>query len=275
MSDANGIPTEVARDGDGNVIRRMQQADAASDLWHVEVFTYNTAGQQTEVYQPFEATGNARYTDEPQTPQSTSTYDPDTGRLTATTTAPGTADEATTYYHYDAYGRPTVITDPLGNTTRNAYDSHGNLTQTTDAAGHITKYSYDGNGNLTQLVQVDGAGNDIIQATYAYAGGRLVSSTDATGQSRYFAYDSAGNQTHSWHAWTNPDDANDQKTLLSVSAYDAEGHVIGSASTRSPAPTPAPTPTASPSSPPRPPIRMHGPATPTGSPSPPTTPRVR
>lgn len=124
------------------------------------------------------------------------------------------------------------MTDPLGHTTVNTYDSDNRLTQTTDAQGNVTRYVYDtSGGNLERVIQIDDAGREIVPSRFVYdTNGRLIETVDLNDVSRYFAYDDDGNQTHSWSVWQDdPDSPSAFKTLVSVTAYDTEGRVTGSA----------------------------------------------
>ncbi len=96
------------------------------------------------------------------------------GRLMRFTTAPGTADAATSQFAYDpatgmvtdsvgpdgnrftttytADGWVKSSTDPMGNTTSyDGYDEFGNPGSVTDPDGVTTTYTYDGHGNTTSM----------------------------------------------------------------------------------------------------------------------------
>ena len=125
---------------------------------------------------------------------------------------PSASTNATTKYAYDAAGRLTGVTDPLGHTKSDGYDATGDLTSATDPLGHVTRYSYDAAGQLT--ARTDGAGTvtsfgydaaghltGVIPASpqpavsYGYdAAGRMTTMHDGTGASTW-TYDSAGRVT--------------------------------------------------------------------------------
>ncbi len=91
----------------------------------------------------------------------------------------------------DAAGRQVALTDAEGNITRLAYDGEGRITAVTDALGNVTSVTYDGLGNITS--ETDALGN---VTAYAYGwDGQLTSVTDALGNVRTYAYDVAGNLT--------------------------------------------------------------------------------
>ena len=74
-------------------------------------------------------------------------YDPRSLR-TATTTAHGTADEATARTEYDGDGRVKETITPEGRATRLVRDPAGRVVAEEDAAGNVTRRSYDKAGHL-------------------------------------------------------------------------------------------------------------------------------
>ncbi len=126
--------------------------------------------------------------------------------VAAIAAAPALADNPRTLTTYDADGRVTATTDPLGNSTtfeyddagrRTAalghrmsysYDAAGHQTSSTDAKGNVTTFTYDSAGRLTRTDLPDGnhtlTGYDSL--------GRRISSTDAEGNLTRFAYDPQG-----------------------------------------------------------------------------------
>ncbi|MEU1623131.1 DNRLRE domain-containing protein [Streptomyces sp. NPDC005722] len=71
-------------------------------------------------------------------PDTTTTYDPDSGDV-ATVTAGG----QTISHSYDQLGREISYSDGAGNTTTSAYDALGRVVKTTDSAPSTTTYTYD------------------------------------------------------------------------------------------------------------------------------------
>ncbi len=140
-------------------------------------------------------------------------------------------------FTYDAAGRLTGITDPLGNLEAFSYDPENLLTGVTDRrgnsatisyitpaaspntrlpqtiakAGSTTGFAYDGSILTTTLT--DPNGNDW---TYAYDPGRLVRVADPAGNSTDFTWD--GNN--------NPLTQTDRNGNTSTFAYDALGNVL-------------------------------------------------
>jgi RHS repeat-associated protein len=86
------------------------------------------------------------------------TYDPER-RVTTYTNAAG----AVSIYEITEGQRAAVVTDALGNVTRNDYDPYGQLISRADPLGRITLWSHDEAGNLTAITRPDGS-----QVTAAY-----------------------------------------------------------------------------------------------------------
>jgi RHS repeat-associated protein len=116
----------------------------------------------------------------------------------------------TTSFGYDADGRPTTVTDPLGHVSRTSYDADGNPLTVTDALGHVTSYSYDADNERTKVTNPDstssgtGYNADGLPLTqtdgnnhttsYGYDGlNRLASATDPLHRTTSYHYDTAGN----------------------------------------------------------------------------------
>ena len=144
------------------------------------------------------------------------------------------ANDAVKHFAYDASGRLTQYTDPLGNMTRFEYDSSGRSVRqidpaggerrttydavfpqrpstVTDRAGRVTQYAYDALGRVQQVTAPGGAitryeydadGNltavvDPVGNRYESkydAMSRLVEETDPRGKKRQYTYDLAGNR---------------------------------------------------------------------------------
>ncbi|WP_326656724.1 LamG-like jellyroll fold domain-containing protein [Streptomyces sp. NBC_00385] len=145
---------------------------------------YNTFGQATEIKDPRN--------------QVTRTEVDRLGRTIAVTlpdytppggTAPLTAVSRTTY---DALGRPTTVTDPLGRATRYSYDQLGNLTSQTDPAAaapsQLQELSQPG---LLQESFTDLSGGGVSRYTWTPTGQQL-SATGPTGARTEATYDEIG-----------------------------------------------------------------------------------
>ncbi|HEX8216124.1 MAG TPA: hypothetical protein VF577_01550, partial [Allosphingosinicella sp.] len=104
-------------------------------------------------------------------------------------------------------GRPISITDPLDRTTTFAYDAHGRLTRVTAPLGNYVEYVYDENtdvrGNVTRTIRSSGTNPQstppvVTTATYSPTCANVVtcnlpiSTTDARGGVTNYEYD----QTH-------------------------------------------------------------------------------
>jgi RHS repeat-associated protein len=90
-------------------------------------------------------------------------YDPNWQR-TILREAAGTADDAWTFYGYDAAGNLTSIQDPRGSTTTFGYDERNRKIWMDDpigsdrnSSGHTMNWEYDGLGNTTKETRADNA----------------------------------------------------------------------------------------------------------------------
>jgi RHS repeat-associated protein len=168
----------------------------------------------------------------------------------------GNPSAYTTTYAYDALGRLTSVTDPLGHATTTTYDGDGNVVTSTDADGNATSSTYDADNELTKTTRADGSivataydadGNVTSQTdgaghvtSYVYdALNRLQSTTDPLGRKTSHGYDAAGNATTltdpSGETTTYSYDAANQMTSIAYSdgktpsatyTYDADGERI-------------------------------------------------
>jgi RHS repeat-associated protein len=107
--------------------------------------------------------------------------------------APGTADEANSYFAYDNVGNLLTAQDPRNNVTTNAYDVRDRLTSTTDALSHATSFTYDAHSNKLTTTK---ANSEVVTNVYDKLNRviqvrttRDASTTDV----RNSAYDAAGN----------------------------------------------------------------------------------
>lgn len=133
--------------------------------------------------------------------------------LMATTSAVGTADEATVSYTYDGFNNLASITDPFGRTTTFGYDNDGRKTVAQDALGNETRWIYDADGKL--LYQTDATGAKVFSATYT-ALGDVATETAGDGSVTTYAYDSHGLVT----SVTGPGSVTDTTT------YDSHGNAV-------------------------------------------------
>jgi RHS repeat-associated protein len=173
--DPNGHTTTVTWDSQGDV------ASITDPVGNKTTYSYNTLGQRVSMVSP---RGNV---------------------------AGGNPAQYTTSWVYDALGRLTQATDPLGHTSSQTYDGDGNVTSVTDARNNTTSYAYNADNELTQVTrpntttlqyghdldgnltsQTDGASH---ATTYAYdALNRVSSTTDPLNRTTSSTYDAAGNR---------------------------------------------------------------------------------
>jgi len=91
-------------------------------------------------------------------------------------------------YEYDALGRMTATTDPLGTTTRMYYDEVGNIIREVDPEGREKTFEYDQKGNLIKTT--DALGNVTL---FEYnTDGRVTKQIDPEGKEIRKAYDTNG-----------------------------------------------------------------------------------
>jgi RHS repeat-associated protein len=125
-------------------------------------------------------------------------------------------DHNTTSFAYDADGRKTSMTDPLGHTSTWAYDADGNVISATDRDGRTITSQYDADGALVlqTLYGADGSVLDTLTFTYDADGNLL---TAANSQGAYsFSYDGDGHITS----------VQEPFGLLLSFTYDADGNRV-------------------------------------------------
>lgn len=93
-----------------------------------------------------------------------------------------------TSYGYDAFGRPRLLTNALGQQSVTEYDREGRVTSVQDAAGNITQYRYDARGN--QVATTDALGN-VTRHVYDKAN-RRIATIDPIGVLTSTSYDADG-----------------------------------------------------------------------------------
>ncbi len=98
------------------------------------------------------------------------------------------ARNRTTSFGYDANGRPTTTTDPLGHTTSITYHPSGDVRYRTDALLRQTAYDHDPLGNLARITDARGG---ITWLEYT-PGGLTDNVVDANGNLTHYGYDAAG-----------------------------------------------------------------------------------
>jgi RHS repeat-associated protein len=212
QTDANGQATTTAYDSLGHPLT------VRDPLGHVTNYTYDVVGHSSTItdrdglsahfsYDPQDRL--VRFTD-PSGNATTFTYSPNCELCNPPTllTAIVEADNSTTNFTYDQFGRMTTIRDAMGAVYSATYDQQGRLVSVTDALGRTTRYSYDVLDRLTQktmgpatiLFTYDAVGKILtrrdaigVLTSYGYdAANRLVSLRNDDIGPKGFAYDSAG-----------------------------------------------------------------------------------
>jgi len=217
--DAYDNPTELVRDGSGNVLRRIERTGV--DVYRVTVTAYDLDNRPEVEYQPYVANGTGRFGAVPGgTPKTTTRYTAE-GRLWEVTDPLN----KTTRYEYYPDGNLKSVEDPRRKKTTNEYVD-GLLKRTVDATGNITEFDYLF-GQLIGTRQIDDQGRSVSESYFGYDfAGRLTSSTDANNVTRRFVYDEVGNQTLSYYHWVNPASSNDVRTVVARTVYDPENREI-------------------------------------------------
>ncbi|MGD9723617.1 MAG: putative Ig domain-containing protein [Pirellulales bacterium] len=245
VTDASGNPTEIVRDGYGNVERRIQRVlstgNAATNRYLVTVHRYDANDNQTHASVPFEVVGDgerfsagrnlAAHPGEPNFVasvwESISLFD-DKDNLLSSTDALG---NPTFYGNYDKHGNPGTVTDALARVTRNTYED-GRLTRTEDPEGGVTLFDYDQKGRLWHTTRIAPSGTPVT-TTFGYdTKGRLIYTIDPDGVTTNNIYDTKGNPILTYRVWDDPATGNGiqgdgtiDKTVLTRTEYDAENRV--------------------------------------------------
>jgi RHS repeat-associated protein len=222
VTDALGRITSNAYDANGNLTSSTDPAG------QVTTYTYDARGLQTTRTDPlgqitsyaYDASGNLASETDALGRVSTYSYDANGNRLTQSTTrsTAGGPETLTTRFTYDKANRLTETTHPDGSVTRVAYNAIGKQSVTTDPLGRETKFDYDDMGRLTRTTYPDGSSE-----TSAYdAEGRRTGSTDRAGRTTTSTYDPLGRLIET----IAPDGSRTRTT------YDAAGQILASTDAR-------------------------------------------
>ncbi|MCC7073298.1 MAG: lamin tail domain-containing protein [Deltaproteobacteria bacterium] len=152
-------------------------------------------------------------------------------RIATKVVAPGTADEATWSWSYNAAGEVETITDPLENVTAFEFDLLHRLASTIDPLMNETTRGYDDVGNLVLVTLPDAttitkaydsmrrltSRTDALEltTTFGYEDGNLTTITDAKSQVHAYDYDALDRRTR----LTFPDESFEEWS------YDAAGNL--------------------------------------------------
>ncbi len=230
ISDAEGNPTELVRDSQGNTLRQIEHllVNKVDErfTYLITLYEYDAQGNRTRESVPFtydDPNTRIDYVPAEITWAQQSDYNETTGDLERIVDALG---NETLFKDYDEFGNPREIVDPLGNSTFNFYDGKGNLIETRDAEGNITRFEYD-RGLPTVVKQVvDGTEVEISTSHYNSLG-LLEWVQDADGFRQNFSYNDFNEVTSSSYLWVDPDDAGNTKTVQTYTDRDDEGRVVG------------------------------------------------
>ncbi|WP_158235616.1 RHS repeat-associated core domain-containing protein [Acidovorax sp. 56] len=110
------------------------------------------------------------------------------GNLVEVVDATGNVDR----YAYNSKGRPTTLTNALGNTWSRSYDQLGRLTAVQNPLGNTEQYQFN---SANQVTRETAMGGEVWQSTYDNAGLLNTQVTNPLGHSWQLAYDSFGRAT--------------------------------------------------------------------------------
>jgi RHS repeat-associated protein len=142
-------------------------------------------------------------------------YDPNGNPTRVTETYSGATGSRVTTKSFDAFDRPTAVTDAFGKTLGYQFDANGNRTALTDPDGKVTRYGYDALNRVASVVNPGGVTNyeydrSSLQTRVGYPNGTTAAHTydrarrstailnkqgAATVSSYAYTYDANGNRT--------------------------------------------------------------------------------
>jgi RHS repeat-associated protein len=219
----NGTVTKTISSSYGDANHPGDVTGVTDPNGHVSTLTYDSQGDLASITDPL---GD----------KTTFTYD-SFGERISSVSPRGNAfgadpNQYTTSYSYDALGRLTQTTDPLGHISKQTYDADSNLASSVDGKNNTTSYTYNADNQLTKITRADTTtvqygydadGNQTSQTdganhttSYAYDPlNRLSSITDPLNRTTSSGYDAAGNRT-------SLTDAGGQRTTY---GYDADNEL--------------------------------------------------
>lgn len=230
VTDAHGITTKYAYDTNGNPTSVTVAAGTSSastvqyaygDSAHPgEPTSMVDARGKTWSYGHDPSTGDLTRLTDPLGHVTTCTYNPEgwmTSRVApAGNVAGANSADYTTTYQYNAYGKPTTVTDQLGHRTRTSYDADGNVVSSTDATGHETDYTWTLDGQLATVTK--GAGTQAARTlTYTY---------DPDGNVKTWSYRSDAVWAMTWDALGRPTQQTDPTGNTTTYTYDPDGRPL-------------------------------------------------
>lgn len=226
----SGLVTAYTYDGLGRKISEKQISDTYPN-GVTTTYGYDTSSRvvsETGVGVKNEITGTTH------TAKVTRTHDEDGNMLSETTEdITGTDPARTTTYHYNAHGLNDIAIDAEQNTTRYTFDAFGRVRGETDATGTHVVHTYTPHGQHATAVLKDWTGDpsgtvrDLTLVSNAYdPAGRLASTTDAMGATTAYTYFDDGLPATTTARQVTQADGSRRDIVLEANTYDPAGNLI-------------------------------------------------
>ncbi|MEU9171900.1 LamG-like jellyroll fold domain-containing protein [Streptomyces sp. NPDC048420] len=228
VTSPSGLVTSYTYDGLGRKISEKQ----VSDTFPSGVTTSYGYDKASHVVTETGAGVKNEITGTTHTAKITRAYDED-GNLLSESTADTTGGDTarTTAYHYNANGLNDTVTDAEQNTTTFEHDEFGRVRGTTDPAGTHFTYTYTARGQHATTVLDDWTGDpsgtvrDLTVVSNAYdPAGRLASTTDAMGATTAYTYYDDGLAATTTAKQVTQSDGTRHDIVLEATTYDPAGH---------------------------------------------------
>ncbi|MFJ3549189.1 LamG-like jellyroll fold domain-containing protein [Streptomyces sp. NPDC090114] len=225
----SGLVTRYAYDGLGRRTAETQVSDTFPD-GVTTTYVYDTASRvvsETGAAVENEITGTTHAA------KIIRAYDEDGNLLSETAEDTTGGDPArTTVYHYDEYGLNDSITDAEQNTTRYEHDAFGRIRGETDAAGTRLSHTFTPTGHHATTAVEDWTGDpsgtvrDLTVVSNAHdPAGRLASTTDAMGATTEYTYFDDGLPATTTAKQVTREDGTRHDVVLEANTYDPAGHL--------------------------------------------------
>ncbi|MFJ9656992.1 LamG-like jellyroll fold domain-containing protein [Streptomyces griseoflavus] len=225
----SGLITEYTYDGLGRKTSERQ----VSDTFPTGVTTVYSYDKASRVVSETGAAVKNEVTGATHTAKITRDYDEDGNLLSETMSDTTGGDTArTTVYHYDEHGLNDSVTDAEQSTTRYEHDAFGRVRGETDAAGTHVVHTFTPRGHHATTVLKDWTGDpsgtvrDLTVVSNAYdPAGRLASTTDAMGATTTYTYFDDGLPATTTAKQVTQADGTRHDIVLEANTYDPAGNL--------------------------------------------------